>query len=240
VTISPAFIVLTPALSSLNLPTAVVSGAATPAIAKILLTNSGNVASKGLVTISLSASQQMDVAGTPVTSVTRRLSIPVGKGQTVSVPLKNIPALPEGGYFFVADVSDPNGDITEVSTGFPKTIAPAFVSLSASFAEIPVPVPTTGESVTITDNGNIPETTTLTATVALSSDPAGEDLISSAAGILLPARVHLVPSKPLKIRLAGWQSLISALPAQTPYFLTFVIADSAGNGAAGVSQAFST
>ncbi len=158
VIVAAPFVSLSETLTS-TLPPALVSGTKAKGTVTLLISNDGNVPSKGSTTIDITASLTSGALGTTIANLSKTLSILPGKSAKVAVPIKSIPALADGDYFLVAQVTDPFAGGTSIasSTGTTNIAAP-FISL--------VPVFTTGikiaanstaiASLTITNNGNVP------------------------------------------------------------------------------------
>ncbi len=117
------FISLSSALTFRQLPAAIVSGSPTHAVATVRITNHGNISSIGPITIAFSASPAQDVPGTSIISITKKFSIKPNASATVTVPLKTIPALADGDYFIVAQITDPDQNTAVVSSATPVTAA---------------------------------------------------------------------------------------------------------------------
>jgi Bacterial Ig-like domain (group 3) len=173
-TVAAPFIALSPVLTFRQLPTAIVSGSATHAVATVRLTNHGNVSSIGPVTIAFSASATQNVPGTPIISVTKNFSIKPNASAMVTVPLKAIPALATGNYFIVLQTTDPDHNTAVVSSATSVTAAAPFVSLSSSISSVKPTSVARKKSVsfvvTITNNGNINASGPTTFDLGISSD----------------------------------------------------------------------
>lgn len=196
-------IALTESFQKLPLPAAAVSGAKTSAAASIRIVNNGNIASSGTTTITLLASPDGLVSdGTPIKTVSRRLVIAPGRSFTVAVPLGKYPAVPNGDYHIVAEVTDPHGASTSVALAGTVNIAAADIDLAGSLASIPA-TGTIGKSVSITldlaNNGNTPAAGLLQIAFASSPSPDGSNAFDLAT---LTTRISLKPaaSKTLRLR----------------------------------------
>ncbi len=181
-TVAAPFITLSSVLTFRQLPTAIVSGSPTHAVAMVRITNHGNISSIGPITIAFSASAAQGVPGTSIISVTRKFSIKPNASATVTVPLKAIPALADGDYFIVAQTTDPDQNTAVVSSANPVTAAAPFVSLSASISSAKPTSVARGKSASLTP---LPSPTT--------------------AILVQPARQHLTCGHPAMGRRWAWQ-----------------------------------
>jgi hypothetical protein len=59
----------------------------------------------------------VDGNATQLNSVTQRLRIRAGKSVLLTIPLKQIPTIAAGAYTIVAQVTDPNGQVTSATAG---------------------------------------------------------------------------------------------------------------------------
>jgi hypothetical protein len=177
--VAAPFITLSETFQRLVLPMAVVSGTKTPVVASIKIANSGNMTSSGTTTISLYASGDGSVAdGTLITFVSRRLVIGVGKSVVTAVPLRKYPSVPNGDYFVVAAVTDPDGGASSVSSATTVNIAAAFIDLAALSVSAPVKG-TIGKrlsvTVDVTNDGNSLASGPLQIAFAVSQNTDGSD-----------------------------------------------------------------
>jgi hypothetical protein len=188
----------------------------------VSITNSGNVASKGLTPINVTASTVSGTLGTSITTLSKNLNILPGKTVKVTVPIKSTPALADGSYFIVAQVTDPFASGTSIgSSSTTTTVAAPFITLSAVLG--PVTKLKAGDTLTVTNSGNIAETLPLTATIGFSSDAAGASPIG---GTLSASKAyHIAPGKSAKIKSNAWVKLTSGLVTGVPYYLTVSVTD---------------
>ena len=189
--VSAANISLVETFSKLTLPTAVVAGSKTSAVALIKITNHGNVPSVGVTPISLYASADQTVAnGTLIKMLSKKLSIGVGKSVTVAIPLTAFPLLADGDYYIVAQASDPKGVVTQAVFPTPVNIAAARVDLSGTITSVPTSHLTKSFPVTlqIADAGNytVIKAIDLTLGVSASSDGSSAALLTT-----LPIKLNL-------------------------------------------------
>lgn len=150
-------------LSRITLPAQVLSGSRTPAVATILLSNTGTIPSEGLVTVQLYFSPDGTVGnGTPITAAGRLLYFPSGTAAVINVPLGAIPAGLAGTYNLVAQVTGRTGATTTIVSNTSYAIEPGVAGLSAAinaFNPTTVhrsPASTVVASVTLTNTGNLP------------------------------------------------------------------------------------
>jgi hypothetical protein len=196
-----------------TLPPALVSGSKAKGTVTLVITNNGNVASKGPTAIDITASTISGVLGTSIATSSRNLSIPPGKSSKVTVPIKNTPALAAGDYFLVAQVTDPfAGGISLASSSGTTTIAAPFIALAGTLG--PVTKLKSGDTLTITNNGNSDDVTTLTGTIGFSTDPLG----AVPAGESASATSHtytLKAGKSVKIHSTGWTQITAGTVSVT-------------------------
>jgi hypothetical protein len=231
---SAPFITLTPAVTKLTLPSAVVGGSKSKATAVVKISNTGNIASNGLTTAGIYASPDgLASDATLIASVTRKLNIKSGGSASVSVPLKLIPATLDGSYTIIAEVTDPNSAVTGTPTGTTVDIAPPFVSIHASSAAISAasvtPGNTTALTITLDNTGNIPATGQATIAIGLSTDGVTQsiDITTLLKTITLPV------DKPVVVHL---KFLIPDSTAAGMYF-PFVTYEQDGDAAQTVGSA---
>jgi uncharacterized repeat protein (TIGR03803 family) len=114
-TVAAPFISLSESLVRSTIPATVTGGQKIHAQVNLKVSNGGNVAANGPVTIALEA---VGAAGeVQITSLVRRLDIPAGKSAVVSIPVSSIPAAAAGDDTLVARVTDPKGGVSSVSFG---------------------------------------------------------------------------------------------------------------------------
>ena len=226
VVVSPPFVTLTETLST-KLPAALVSDSPVKGGSVTLtITNSGNVDSKGVTPIDVTASTVSGVAGTSIATLSKSLTILPGKSVNVVVPIKSIPELPTDDYFIVAQTTDPfTAGVSLASSTTTTNIAAAFILLSGTLGPASLK---TGDTLTITNNGNVPYVNpTISGILGFSLDAAG----AIPAGSTLAGAVktpHIAVGKSAKIHLTEWKSILSSLTSGVPYYLTVTFAD--GNG----------
>jgi hypothetical protein len=113
-------------LLKVSLPASLTSGAPTHGTATIRITNNGNTASTGVSTIELVASSDGTADTGALATVNRNLSIQGNGGSTVvAVPVKQIPAGLNGSYQVVAQVTDPQQNVTSASAKSSLNVKPA-------------------------------------------------------------------------------------------------------------------
>jgi hypothetical protein len=176
--VSPRIIALSETFTRLTLLKSVVSGSATRAVASLRITNSGNVISAGTTSVAIYASPDgLFTDATLIAQINPRLSIPAKRSAPVTVQLKQIPASLDGSFTILAQVTDPNGVVTSVSSDTVVNIAPPIVTLAATVSAAPFTI-AAGKTVTLTldisNSGNIPSTGNATISLGLSSDGSTE------------------------------------------------------------------
>jgi hypothetical protein len=230
-TIAPPFVSLSETLTD-TLPSALVSGTTAKGTVTLTITNNGNVASKGATPIDVTASETSGVLGTTITTLSKTLNILPGKSAKVAVPIKSFPSLADGNYYIVAEVTDPFASGTSIaSSASTIDIAAPFISLAAALG----PATKTGDTLTITNAGNIPDNISKIATsLQVSTDPDGLDTVGAAVSATVGSP-HILAEKSVKIHLSQWKSIISSLSPGT-YYLTVDFNDENGNSGFAVSS----
>ena len=179
VKLAAPFIALSESFAKLTLPVAVVAGSPIKAAAVLKISNAGNIASTGPTTIGIYASPDGLIAdATLIASVTRKLSIKANGSASVTIPIGAIPASLNGNYKIVAQVTDPEANVTTASSGKTVDIAQPFISLSATVST-PKPVSllpgkTTSVELTVKNTGNIASNSSATISIGLTSDGTTE------------------------------------------------------------------
>ena len=126
VAVTAAHISLSESIAPINLPAKLISGNNNGGAVQMVLTNNGNFTSSGKIVIELTASTAPGVLGTVLKTVTLKTVITPGNARTVVIPLKKLPLLAAGSYYFVTQVTDPLG-VTNIAT------SPVAVSIATSF-----------------------------------------------------------------------------------------------------------
>jgi len=151
---------LVPAISG-SLPPALVTGGKFKSNVVVTITNQGDAAYAGPATLDLLAStdQTPDAGDTPVSSISGNLKLKPGASKSFKVKSGTVPALADGDYFLLAQVTDSAGAVRSAGSTTSSHVAPAFVDLTGA---LPGPIPASlarGASatvaVTITNGGNV-------------------------------------------------------------------------------------
>jgi hypothetical protein len=118
-TVAAPFVALSETLARTTIPATAVAGTRSRAFAVLQITNNGNITTPGSTTAALFASLSGVVDGnaTQINSVTQHLRIRAGKSMLLTIPLKQIPAIAAGAYTILAQVTDPNGQVTSATAG---------------------------------------------------------------------------------------------------------------------------
>jgi hypothetical protein len=118
-TAAPAFIALSETFVKMTIPSTAIAGSKAHAAAVLRITNNGNITTTPSTTAALFASLSgvIDGSATQLNSVTKPLKIRPGKAVTLSIPVKQIPAVAAGAYTVIAQVTDPNSQVTTVTSG---------------------------------------------------------------------------------------------------------------------------
>ncbi len=234
--VAAPFISLSESLSTRNFGPNVVSGASTKGSVKLVVTNHGNITASGMMTFNITASPTAGVVGTTIVSVTEKETIAKGKSKTIIIPLGDIPALADGQYDLVAQVTDPNGGISVATSPTAYDIAPAFVSLSAAFAGSSS-VLSSGASVVVTNNGNVDDVTELGALMGFSTSPTGSPAVPEVSTSVFTKSLTIKAGKSVTIHLDGWKSLVLGLSHGVQYFATVTLTDATDISAFAVDSA---
>jgi len=213
VTVAAAHIALSETVTP-PFTSALVGGAAAKGSVKVKITNNGNEISTGTTAIDLSFSTTPGVPGTSFATLNKRLSIPVGKSVTVAIPVKTIPVVPDGSYYVIASVSNPDGGVTVGSSPSTTLIATPFITLGATVSNITNVK--AGVTVVVTNSGNSVDSTRLTGTFGLASDSQGLDAVGGTATIT-SAKVNIQPGKSIKVHIKPSRAFISTLVPGTEY-----------------------
>jgi hypothetical protein len=233
IAVGPASVSLAPVVTAVKLAAAVVSGSASKGSVSLAITNNGNVVSKGTTVIDITASTVSGVVGTSIAMLSKSLAIPAGKTVKVTVPIKSIPVLADGNYFIVAQVTDPfTANVTTASSAATTSIAAPFIAIGAVLG--PVTKIKAGDTLTITNNGNIDDVSSFTTTLGFSLDAAGTQPVGATTTVA-SHKLTIKATKTGKIHLTGWSSILSGLVAGVPYYLTVSVVDATGHSSTAVS-----
>jgi hypothetical protein len=139
-----------------DLGSSLVAGSKTKATASITLTNTGNVESTGSTTVDLLVTPDGTVAsGTAIRSLPETIALKPGMSKTIKVPLQTLPNVPNNSYHIVAELTDPQGNVTTVATTSTVVLAQAFITLTPALSVITPAAKGAGSvSLTITNMGN--------------------------------------------------------------------------------------
>jgi FG-GAP-like repeat len=226
------FVALSETLTT-TLGSPLVSGGKVNGSVTLAITNNGNVLSKGPTGIDITASTVSGVLGTTIKMLPQPVRIPPTKTVKVTERITSIPLLDNDNYFLVTQVTDPfAGGISIASSVNPIAIALPFVTLAATL--LPVNNVLAGDTLSITNNGNVADLTSITATLGFSFDGEGAEPIGMTKAVLISKR-SFKAGQTAKIHLSQWKSILSGLVSGVPYFLTVSITDQSGNNAAAVS-----
>jgi hypothetical protein len=207
-------------------------------IARLVITNNGNVPLKGKAPVVLSlVNSTGGSVGSPVASIRRNLSISAGRSVTLVIPIRALPAVPAAGYWLLASVTDPFDSAVNTSVAQshdPIAVAAPVIALSAAFPRVTAATENGGAVITITNSGNVDDVSKFKAVVGLATDAAGQDIVGSGAGIILVRPIRVRAGKSARLSVSGWKSLAATLPAGS-YYLTLTLTDASGNSAFAVS-----
>jgi uncharacterized repeat protein (TIGR03803 family) len=220
--------------NSITHSTAFISGARTPSVATMTLTNDGNIPSQGLVTIQLYLSPDGTVAnGTQIGLAARLLYIVPGASTIIQLPLGAIPAGLAGDFFLVAQVTGRRGAAATVASASPFTVAAGVATLSArieSFEPLTINPSSTSHAklaITLTNTGNIPaggagDPITLSFSLVASDGTQTPALHSFSPSVIVQ------PGQSKTIRLTLRSGILSAVAAGS-YFPNLLVSDIAGS-----------
>ena len=141
------------------------------------------------------------------------LSIKPGAAHPETIPLLMLPALADGAYHLVAQVTDPNGNVTSVASPSAYTIAAPFISLIPTAASLPTKQNSQGVflpatfSFTLTNIGNINASG---GTIAILAS-ATNNLVGATVVLSVPNGVTLKPSVPHVVHFKLTPSQVNAL-----------------------------
>jgi hypothetical protein len=201
-----------------TLPAAVVGGAKVKgAKLAVTVTNSGTTDLTAPVTVSLFASTDATVDGsdTPVgTPVTKVLKLKPGATKPVKLKLTEVPNVPDGDYFLLAQTTANGATGGTAATGTTVNIAAPFVDLTGAFGT-PLPatlVPGKKASIplSILNLGNVAATGTIS--VNLIARPAGGGPSADATLPTAPVKLKLNPNAAKVTRLKVTLPVESLLP----------------------------
>jgi cyclophilin family peptidyl-prolyl cis-trans isomerase len=220
-TVAPATVTLTAAITKLTTAASVVAGSRTKAAAVVLITNNGNTASTGTGTFSLYASTDGTAAGgTLIRMLPKKLTIKPGKSASVAIPLSAYPFVADGNYSIVATFVDGGGHTaTAVSSGT-VNIAAATVNLAATATTILGKV-SAGKaatvSVTFNNTGNVNATGIVPMLVQLSATADGANPVTAET---VPVKTNLPPGRS---ETAKFKVVIPAGTAAGSYYVVTTI-----------------
>jgi hypothetical protein len=209
-TVAAPFFGLSEAITATTLPDVLVSGVKVNSTLKLKITDKGNVPLTGKTNVALYASPTTGAAETVIVSVPEKLSIGVGKSETITLSIAQIPAVAAGDYFLVIQVTDPQGVVSTTSSPSAGNIAAPAFGLSESITGTTLPVSLVSGTktkatvtVTVKDGGNVPLTGV--STVSLSAS-----LVSGVPGTVI---VSLPEKLSIKVGKTGTVVLpITAIP----------------------------
>ncbi len=169
----------------------------------------------GPATVTLYVSPAQSFTGSTQVGLPEALKLKAGHSKTLRVRLRAFPPVPDGTYYLLAAVKDPDGTVTGAAGPMVKIAAP-FVTTAVSAVHPLVataePGKRAGLALTLTDTGNIPTSGAPTLTI-LGNATGGVSQTLAA----LALRVKLKPDQPHSYRVKF--VLPAGLPAGT-YALT--------------------
>ncbi len=239
VTILPPFISFSETFVKTTLSENTVSGQKSRATMQISVTNNGNVISTGKTTIAIYVTADGSITdGTLVRMLTMPIVLRPAGSRNVTLPLQSLPAVVDGSYFLVTQLTDPTGNIS--SGGSPGTyglvapvvaLVPAITTSNLAGTIISGSKINATVSLTITNNGNVPPSGSSTVTIYASVDGTAAD------GTSLASQTFRTPIAPTRFITKKFSiSAFSALPSGS-YFLVVVVTDPLSGAQTAVSTA---
>lgn len=226
---------LVASLAATKLPASLLSSTRTPAAAIVSIKNEGSSTFHGLthVALYLSTSSTLDSIATPVTGVARSLQLAPNRSALLRVPLGSIPAVSNGSYYLLAQVTDPTGATNVAATATTMNVAAPFVALAGSLAPLGANAITTGATLEVENAGNVNDVTVLNYTLGFSTDSNGV-VTAGGSSFGKTGRVTLRHGATSRFHVGRWTSIATGLAAGQ-YYLTVFVDDSSGNTSMAVS-----
>jgi hypothetical protein len=221
---------LAPSIVGDTLPATVVADSKTTATATIELTNNtaGTVSGTAKIALFFSSTPTLGAGATRITRISKVVRVKADHSQSIPIKLKGIPALRDGTYHLVAQISDSKGDVSTAAASETVTVAPPSETLSVAFAPLPADPLATGATVTLTNTGNsavalLP----LSYDQGYSEDAAGQESVGSViGGFFLGIATQLKVGGHLNLHLSPFDKL-SARAGM--YYLTFTLVGIGGS-----------
>jgi hypothetical protein len=224
---------LTPTLKG-KLPATAIGGQATPVKQTLTLTNTtGSIFNASATTqFFLDTGTNLDASAIAITSpVAKTLKLKNNAHFTLPLALKSLPStVPAGVYHVIAEVTDAGGSSVATSAST-ITVAAPVISLSSSLS--PIVNIKSGDTLTISNAGNIADIGKLTQTVSFSTDAAGASPAGTAGTTVKP--LHLNAHKSLKVHVGLTKTQLASLTSGDSYYLVITDSDSAGNSTSVIS-----
>lgn len=201
----------------------------------LTLTNTAGEIYAGPVTTQwfLDTGTNLDASAIALTTAsTENLRLKSGAHTSLSLHLKDLPAtVPASAYHLIAEVTDSSNNSSVAASVGTITVSAPLISLTAALS--PIKVIRQGDTLTITNGGNIVDKSVFTATVGFSTDSAGRDPVGSTTISL--KSLSIAPHKSVKVHIAVTKAMLESLTAGGSYFLTVLDADSIGDSVFAVS-----
>ena len=186
-TAAAPFLAFSDSILSTTLGAQDVSGQRSRATVRLEVTNQGNIAATGSSTIALYVSPDATPAdGTLIRSLRQPLALRPGADRILTIPLQSLPAVADGSYFLVVQITDPQGNLTSAAATAQYTLAAPFISLipqSLAFNNAGA------VTFSVTNNGNVPSTGSSTVTLLVSATARQSDaqsITTQKLAIVLP------------------------------------------------------
>jgi uncharacterized membrane protein len=200
---------------------------------KLRLTNTGGYRYTGPVNVTVFASADASVSADDASVATASLpqvSFQPGGSKRLKVKLSFPTTLPNGAYYFVAQVAATQSETVpaETATVSPLQIAPAHADLAATFGDVPIrvdPGRDASATVILQNLGNVTATGALDLGVYASTD-ANYDVLDQLLASVPTRTLNLKPGRSVRLRLhftapadllaGSYDVLAVSTPATTP------------------------
>jgi len=220
----------TPAASSLaariiaKVPASVIAGQpAKNTSATVTVINQGQTTLSNPVTIRLVVSPDttLDSSDTQVTTTTKVLKLKPGQSKATVIKIPSFPAVPDGQYFLLADVTTAGDPGTSAASATPFTIAAPFVDLVPTSPVIPAAVKHGAAllvPLTVRNAGNIAAAGPISVHLFASADAIASD-DDQDLGIVTTS-INLKPDAAKALKFRGL--IPNSLPAGTYHLITTI------------------
>ncbi|HWE02781.1 MAG TPA: Ig-like domain repeat protein [Tepidisphaeraceae bacterium] len=217
--IAPDAPLLSPSLANAKIPASVVEGTPIKSVLPVVIANHGGGLYANAVSITVFASQNQtfDPTAVQILSLTHAVKLKPGAGKIISVKPGSLPTtLANGSYYFIVQVVDQSGSVTQTTAAAAMQVAAPFVSLAASVGGVTPGIIPPGKhgavAVTITNTGNVIAAGSATINVGLSADGSAV----AASLVSLVKNVKIKPGSALTLHLRFTRSASQAAGTYFP------------------------